>query len=167
MGNSIFWLLLAVILVIAEAVTVDLICIWFAAGAAAGMLASLLGLPDVVQAAAALIVSIATLAAVRPIAKKHFNQERVPTNADRLIGKEASVLEDIDSLQSTGLVSIEGQEWSAKSEDDRKRIPAGSIVEVVAISGVKLVVTEKIPDGKGQESQELEQSPVSMSDQEK
>ena len=82
-------------------------------------------------------------------------------------GKEASVLEDIDSLQSTGLVSVEGQEWSAKSEDDRKRIPAGSIVEVVAISGVKLVVTEKIPDGKGQESQELEQSPVSMSDQEK
>ena len=40
-------------------------------------------------------------------------------------------------------------------------------MEVVAISGVKLVVTEKIPDGKGQESQELEQSPVSMSDQEK
>lgn len=141
--------------------TVDLICIWFAAGAAAGLLASLLGLPATVQSAVALIVSIATLAAVRPIAKKHFNQGRVPTNADRLIGKEASVLEDIDSLQSTGLVSVEGQEWSARSADDKKRIPAGSIVEVSAISGVKLVVTEKIQTGKGPEQLGQEKSSAS------
>ena len=67
------------------------------------------------------------------------NRPQQPTNSDRVIGKEAIVLTEIDPCEGTGTVKVLGQIWSAVSDDDGV-IAAGERVTVCAITGVKLVV---------------------------
>ena len=62
----------------------------------------ILGFGMVVQVIVFIVVSLVLLIATRPIAVKFFNQERQKTNAESLIGQQALVLEDIDTLQSKG-----------------------------------------------------------------
>ena len=84
-------------------------------------------------------VSFLTLLLVRPLAQHYVNDRKVATNADRVIGREAVVTEDIDNIQGKGRVSISGADWTARAEDDRP-IPAGSTVRVLRIEGVKVIV---------------------------
>ena len=62
-----------------------------------------------------------------------------PTNADRYIGKTAVVVRSIDNDMAEGLVKVDNQKWTARSESGEK-IPQGTRVKVVAIEGVKLLV---------------------------
>ena len=84
-------------------------------------------------------MSLLCLAAVRPLAKKHLNSRVEPTNADRVIGAEAQVTEDIDNIHGKGAVVIRGMAWSARSHDGRP-IPADTMVRVLRIEGVKVFV---------------------------
>ena len=61
------------------------------------------------------------------------------TNADRIVGQRAVVILDIDNQAAQGQVRINGQVWTARSQD-AEPIPAGAQVEVVQISGVKAIV---------------------------
>ena len=79
----------------------------------------------------------------RPVAVKYFNKDRVKTNAESLVGKQAVVISEIDNLQGIGQVSVNGQEWSARTVEEGITLTEGSVVIVRAISGVKLMVEEK------------------------
>ncbi len=136
---KITWLVLLVAFAAAEAVTVGLTSIWFAAGALAALAAALLGGPLWVQITLFLAVSLLCLAAVRPLAKKHLNDRVEPTNADRVIGAQAQVTEDIDNIHGKGAVVIRGMTWSARSQDGGP-ITAGTMVRVLRIEGVKVFV---------------------------
>ena len=138
---QILWLVLLIIFAASEAVTVGLTSIWFAAGALVALLAALLGGPMWVQITLFLAVSLLCLGAVRPLAKQHLNDKVEPTNADRVIGRQAVVTEDIDNLKATGAVKIFGVLWSARGAEDTP-IPAGSTVIVKEIDGVKLIVSK-------------------------
>ena len=140
---KIMWLVLLVIFAASEAVTVGLTSIWFAAGALAALTAALLGGPLWIQLTLFLAVSLLCLLAVRPLAKRHLNDKVEPTNADRVIGAEAQVTQDIDNVHGKGTVVIRGMTWSARSEDGGA-IAAGAIVRVLRIEGVKVFV-ESIP----------------------
>ncbi len=61
------------------------------------------------------------------------------TNADALIGKTASVIEDIDNLNENGAVKVEGKVWTARNADGNSVIPSGKFVTVREIKGVKLM----------------------------
>jgi len=137
--EKIVWLVLLVLFAAGEAATVGLTSIWFAAGSLAALIAALLGGALWVQITLFLAVSLLCLAAVRPLARKHLNDKVVPTNADRVIGAEAQVTEDIDNIQGKGAVIIRGITWSARSEDD-SAIAAGTKVRVLRIEGVKVFV---------------------------
>ena len=89
-----------------------------------------------------LAVSIVLLVFTRPLAVKYFNKDRVRTNVESMIGRQAIVVSEIDNLQGIGQVTVGGQEWSARSEDDSKNLTVGPVVEVVAVNGVKLIVRE-------------------------
>lgn len=134
------WIVLLVIFVMVELLTMGLTTIWFAGGSMVGLVLALIGVPVWGQVIAALIVSIVLLLTTRPIAIKYFNKDRIRTNAESLIGHIGIVMTEIDNIQGVGLVNVGGQEWSARSDDDSKIIPAGSVVEILAISGVKLIV---------------------------
>ena len=136
---QIMWLVLLIIFAVSEAVTVGLTSIWFAAGALVALIAALLGGPLWVQITLFLAVSLLCLAAVRPLARRHLNSRVEPTNADRVIGAEAQVTEDIDNIHGKGAVVIRGMTWSARSQDGGP-ISAGTMVKVLRIEGVKVFV---------------------------
>lgn len=139
MSMSLFWLVAMVIFGVLEAVTVGLTSIWFALGALGALAAAAASAPVIVQIVVFLGVSFLTLLLVRPLAQHYVNDRRVATNADRVIGREAVVTEDIDNIQGRGRVSISGADWTARAEDDQP-IPAGSTVRVLRIEGVKVIV---------------------------
>lgn len=138
------WLVLLVLFSVAEALTVGLVSIWFAAGALAALLSTFFTDSAWVHIAVFLAVSAVSLAVVRPLTKKYTIPRRVATNADRAIGRTAVVTEDIDNLAARGAVSVAGQVWTARSEAGDP-IPAGETVTVLRIEGAKLLVA---PTGK-------------------
>lgn len=144
----IFWLVLLILTIVIEVLTMGLTSIWFAGGALVAVLAALLQAPVWLQIALFLVVSLVLLFFTRPIAVKYFNKDRVRTNVESLVGRQAIVTSEIDNLQGIGQVTVGSQEWSARSMDERQRIPVGSVVVVVSINGVKLIVR---PDEKMQD----------------
>lgn len=134
----IVWLVLMVAFLIAEASTVQLICIWFAAGSLSALLVGLLGAELWLQILVFFVVSIVLLASLWPVAKKRFNTKRVATNADALIGKICLVTEDIDPMEG-GRVKVGDVTWRAHCE---KEISAGTRVKILRIQGAKVIVEE-------------------------
>lgn len=152
MSMSLFWLIAMVLFGVLEAVTVGLTSIWFALGALGALAAAAASAPVIVQIVVFLGVSFLTLLLVRPLAQRFVNDRKVATNADRVIGREAVVTEDIDNIQGKGRVSISGADWTARTEDDRT-IPAGSKVQVLRIEGVKVIVAPAGAAGDPQQAQ--------------
>lgn len=139
--SSLLWLVVAIILGIIEASTLGLVTVWFAIGAVLAMFSALIGLPFGFQVAIFIISSAVLLYYTRPIAKNYLKIGSVKTNADRFIGQIGMVVQKIDVISGTGQVKVMGQIWSAKSADNQD-IEEDRKVEVLEISGVKLVVRE-------------------------
>ena len=135
-----FWLGLAVVLSIVEAVTAGLVTIWLVLGALAAWVCALAGLSFLFQLFVFLIVSYASLVITRPIVKKWLSHKTVKTNADRFVGQNGLVIEKIDAVEGTGQVKVGGQIWSAIPSDGDV-IELGTRVRINAITGVKLVVS--------------------------
>lgn len=133
------WLVVMVLFLMVEAATVGLVCIWFAVGALAALIAALLGAEIWLQIVLFLVVSAVALYFTRPLAKKYVNAKVEPTNADMVIGKECRVTEAIDNIAGTGAVYVDGKTWTARSESDEV-IPEGTLVTAKSIDGVKLIV---------------------------
>lgn len=143
LNMTMFWLVILVLLVVIELLTMGLTTVWFAGGALAATLASLIGLPLAIQIILFLLVSGLLLFFTRPIAVKYFNKDRVRTNAESLVGRQAIVISEIDNLQGIGQINVGGMEWSARTRDENITLPVGAVVIVLAIDGVKLIVEEK------------------------
>lgn len=141
--EGVIWLFIVVVMAIIEIITLGLTTIWFAGGALVAFVASLLGANLVVQIVLFIVVSVGLLALTRPLAVKFLNKDRQSTNVDSLIGKRAVVKQEIDNLNAQGMVSVNGQEWTARAYEE-KIIPEGATVEIMEISGVKLLVKETI-----------------------
>ncbi|OUN99205.1 nodulation protein NfeD [Pseudoflavonifractor sp. An44] len=136
---QIVWLALLIIFAVAEAATVGLTSVWFAIGSLGALVCALAGGNIWLQLGIFIVLSLVCLVALRPLAKKYLNNRVEPTNADRVIGQEARVTQDIDNIQGTGAVTIGGVTWTARSEHDTP-IPAGAMVRVLRIEGVKVMV---------------------------
>ena len=137
---AIIWLVLMVAFIIFEAVTVQLLSIWFAAGALAAMIVNLLGAEVWLQVVVFFTVSIVLLAVLWPMARRHVKAKVVATNADALVGRVCTVTEDIDPVEG-GRVKLGDLTWSARSEQGDV-IPAGALVKVQKIQGAKVLVEE-------------------------
>lgn len=138
-----FWLILLIICIGIELPTLGLTTIWFAGGALVAIFAAVVGAPIWLQAVIFIVVSLLLLFFTRPVAVKYFNKDRVKTNVESMVGRQAIVISEVDNLQGIGQVTVGGQEWSARSADDQVNIAVGAVVTVVAINGVKLVVREQ------------------------
>lgn len=138
----IVWLVILIVAIGIEVGTLGLTSIWFAGGALIAVIAAAFSLPIWLQILLFLVVSLLLMVFTRPVAVKYFNKDRVRTNVESMIGRQAIVISEIDNLQGIGQVTVGGQEWSARSEDDKKHMDVGTVVDVVAVSGVKLIVRE-------------------------
>lgn len=141
---SAIWLVLLVAFAVVEALTVGLVSVWFAAGALAALLCSFFTGNIWIQISLFLAVSLVALAILRPLARKYVLPTVVPTNADRVIGRQAVVTEEIDNRAETGAVKVLGTVWTARSTAG-ETIPSGRSVTVDRIEGVKLFVTSTVP----------------------
>lgn len=133
------WIAAVVVFGIAEAATAGLVSIWFVGGAGAALLAAVFGGPLWLQFVLFLGVSIALLAATRPLARRMLEKSITPTNADRVLAHTARVTETVDNLKPSGAVYIDGKTWTARSED-RTVLARDTLAEVVRMEGVKLFV---------------------------
>ncbi|MEG1778645.1 MAG: NfeD family protein [Oscillospiraceae bacterium] len=133
------WLALAVGLAIAEMVTIQLVAIWFATGAAVSIIPALMGMNIWIQLAVFTIVSCIMLIFTRPVVKMKLQTKIVHTNADSNIGKIGIVITDINPDNMTGRVAVSGLDWSARSEQ-LEFIPKGEQVIIKGIEGVTLIV---------------------------
>lgn len=133
------WLWLGVIAasLLIEFITTEFVSIWFVPGSVAGIVLALLDVSIVWQILAVTVVSFAFLIAFRPLAMKMLKKD-IKTNTDALIGKKAKLIGDITE-DNNGSVKFGDVVWTATSETP---ISAGAYVQVVSISGNKLIVKE-------------------------
>lgn len=142
MSLTIVWLAIMVVCLLVEISTMGLTTLWFAGGALLAALVSMVGGPLWLQILVFLVASIVLLIFTRPIAMKYFNKNRIKTNVDSIIGKQAIVTEAIDNIKGKGQIVADGMEWTARSVGD-VLIEEGSVVTIVEIKGVKAIVKEE------------------------
>jgi membrane protein implicated in regulation of membrane protease activity len=139
------WLIASGLLAAAETVSLALVLVMFAGGAAAAAITAALGGPVLLQFIVAIVATVALLGGVRPIAQRHLIQsDPAITGSDALVGMEAVVLTAVDG--NDGRVRLNGGEWSARSYDPEKSLPAGTVVRVVQIVGATAVVLPEESD---------------------
>ena len=137
-GAFIFWATIAVLSLIVEALTAELVSCWFAPSALVAMILSPFVKTFWIQLIVFLGLSILLLAVGRTLVKKKLDLRKANLNADSLIGKTGIVQEPINNISETGSVKISGLVWTARSATGEE-IPAGSVVVIREIQGVKLI----------------------------
>jgi Membrane protein implicated in regulation of membrane protease activity len=138
MSATLFWTIVLVIAIIVEAITIDLVSIWFALGALGALVSEALGASELIQGILFAAISIICIVASRPLAKKYLRGNITKTNLDRVIGKHCLVTEPI-TADSKGEVKVMGNLWSATSLNN-ENIEVGQYAEVVAIEGAHVIV---------------------------
>jgi membrane protein implicated in regulation of membrane protease activity len=134
------WLIFSGIFFIIEMCTVGFLVFWFAIGALIAMIASFFIDSIVAQATIFLISSTILLFATRPFVNKFTKSENdTKTNAFAIEGKKGKVIKDINPVEGSGQIKIDGEVWSAKSFDGTC-ISQDTEVIVEKIDGVKAIV---------------------------
>lgn len=136
------WLIAAGIFLIAEIITTGFLIFWLGIGSLLAMIASFITDNLFIQTTVFVISSVILIPLTKPLAKKYFDTGKsIVTNAYGIIGKTGIVTVDINTLEATGQIKVNGEVWSAKADAD---IPKGTKVKVLKIDGVKLIVTPMV-----------------------
>ncbi|MET9195335.1 NfeD family protein [Streptomyces olivaceus] len=135
----VWWLVAAAALGIPLVVTAMPEFGMFGVGAIAAAVTAGLGAGVVAPVLVFVIVSVALIAVVRPIAARHRAQQpHMASGVDALKGRQAVVLERVDG--SGGRIKLAGEVWSARALDTGRAFEAGEEVDVVEIDGATAVV---------------------------
>lgn len=134
------WLGVFVISIIVEALTAEIVSIFFAAGSVIALIISFIpGVTWWIELIVFVVISAATLLGLRPLVNKLLNKEKRLTNVDEMIGKKGVMIKGCDEL-NYGEIKVNGVIWTAVSEDEKIAINEKEVVEIVAVKGNKLVV---------------------------
>ncbi|HEY8644390.1 MAG TPA: NfeD family protein [Gaiellaceae bacterium] len=136
------WVLVAVALAVGEVLTPGLFFLGpvaLAAGAAAA--ADLLGAGTVGSLIVFIVCSVASLAFLRPVARRHIHLPAISrTGTDALVGRKAVVTRQVDG--AGGRIRVGGEEWSARSYLGDQVLVEGQTVDIVQIEGATALVAE-------------------------
>ena len=144
-----FWLIVAGLFFVGEIFTLGFLIFWFGIGALFAMIVSFFTTNIIIQTTVFLITSTIFILATKPLVKKFVDVKKTNTNVFSIIGKKALVIKDIDPIHSSGQIKLNGEVWSAETENG-EIIKEGSEVEVLKINGVKAIV--KLVDSEKVES---------------
>lgn len=143
----IIWLAIFALAVIIEASGPNLVSIWFAVGSLVSLIISFIpGVAWWIQVIVFVVLSVVSFIALRPIFKRFMKHNLFNTNIDSYTGKKGIVVEEI-TLLNPGSVKIGDVKWSAIPLDEKEKFNVNDVVEVVAISGNKLIV-KKVEEKK-------------------
>ena len=147
MEFAVYWLIALIVFLVIEAATLGLATIWFAGGALVALIVAMCGAGLGIQVASFLVVSLVLLIFTRPFAVRFLSKDTLKTNVDRVIGMEGVVTEEISNLAGTGKVSLGGNIWTARTENEGGTIPVDAVVAVLRVEGVKLIVKVNEKEG--------------------
>lgn len=128
------WLGIIVILSIIEAVTVELVSVWFIASAIVSLILQVLGLDFKLCFIVFVLLGIVLMITTRKYLLKLLQVKKTSTNIDRIIGMKALVTKDIKDV---GEVKVDGKIWTAVSDD---ALSAGDYAKILEINSTKLKV---------------------------
>ena len=135
------WFSVILLTVVIESQTADLVSIWFAPGAFVAMILAFcdvrIGIQLAVFVGVTILGLILAFTLIRPRMRSRNKVEK--TNAEAMEGKLALVEEDIDNAIPTGVVKINGQLWTARTENPADKPAKGDWVEVVRVEGAKII----------------------------
>ena len=134
------WLIAAGVFFIIEMATTGFLIFWLGIGALLAMIISFITDSIIIQTIVFVVSSCILIPLTKPLADKFVGEKSVPTNSYSLINKRGIVIVDINPIEAVGQVKVNGEIWSAKTEDG-KLVEKGTEVEVIKIDGVKLIVS--------------------------
>jgi membrane protein implicated in regulation of membrane protease activity len=138
---AVVWLVLAVVLAVAEGLTTTFVLVMFAAGALAAAGGAALGADLWLQVLLFAGVSVAALIGLRPMLRRRLDlQHRGGTaiGMEAIEGTEALVIEDID--ENRGQIKIDGEIWNARPFDAQQSFAKGTRVRVIEVKGATALV---------------------------
>ncbi|WP_327089124.1 NfeD family protein [Nonomuraea sp. NBC_01738] len=139
MDEWVIWIILAVVLGVAEIFTFTAALGILGVAALLGALTAVIGLPVPLQLLVFTLSSAAGLIVVRPFAMRHIRQPQLQRfGVEALVGKPAYVVSEVTGRD--GRVRIGGEEWSARAYDETLVIPEGATVDVIEIEGATALV---------------------------
>ena len=133
------WIIIAGVCLIGEILTSGFLIFWLSIGALIAMVVSFFVDNIIVQTAVFVISSAILIFATKPFVKKFAKTKDVKTNAYSIIGKNAIVTKDIDSINGKGQIKVDSETWSALGKDDMN-IEKGTEVKISKIDGVRAIV---------------------------
>jgi len=131
------WTIFAVVMGIGEIFTAGFFLLPFAIGAAAAAVLAWAGAAVLAQWLVFFGVSVFSLAYLRRFITRQDESEQPRVGANRWIGLDGIVIEDIDPAAGTGMVKVESEQWRAIAP---QAVPAGQKVVVTEVRGARLVV---------------------------
>lgn len=137
------WLVLAVVLGVAEAFTLTLAFALLSGAALVAAVAAGLGAPLLIQVLAFAVTGGVGLLAIRPVARRHLALPPSRDGSDALVGRQAVVTREITATH--GLIHLSGEDWSARPYDADLVIPVGVRVDVLEIEGAIALVHPRDP----------------------
>ena len=140
MDPWLLWLIAAGLFAAGEVVSTDLVLLMFAGGALGGLAVALLGGAVALQLVGFVIVSLALLVVVRPIAKKHLlaGTPQQLDGVDAVVGRTARVTQAVD--RHRGRIKLGADEWTARSQYDGEAFAIGEVVRILKVEGATAVV---------------------------
>jgi membrane protein implicated in regulation of membrane protease activity len=140
MDPWLLWLIAAGLFAAGEVVSTDLVLLMFAGGALGGLAVALLGGAVALQLVGFVIVSLALLVVVRPIAKKHLlaGTPQQLDGVDAVVGRTARVTQAVD--RHRGRIKLGADEWTARSQYDGEAFAIGEVVRILKVDGATAVV---------------------------
>ena len=141
-----FWVILSAGFIVGEVLTATFFLFPFGIGAAAAAIANgMFDASPVAQWVWFMAVAFPALMAVKMYMKVSGPKGDAPYVTDRFAGAVGIVEETVPGKGVAGMVRVNGEEWSAKTEGPAA-IPAGTQVDVVRMEGAHLIVRTHRPE---------------------
>ena len=134
-----FWIITIILLIVLEAISINLTSIWFVISGIVSLILSFFIDSFIIQFSVFVILGVILLITTKPLLKRFLKVNNEKTNLDRVVGMKGIVTSKIEPL-TVGEVKVDGKRWSAVSESV---IEEDEVVEILKIDGVKLIVKKE------------------------
>ena len=134
------WIAVIILAIIIEALTDQLISIWFVPAAMVATVLDFCSVDVIWQVLVFVLLSIVGIVLSKTLLSKYITRsDDAKTNIDAIVGEKCIVTEKIDNFAGCGQAKVKGQIWSARGVNEDDVFEVGEILNIVAIEGVKLI----------------------------
>ena len=134
------WIAVIILAIVIEALTDQLISIWFVPAAMVATIMDFCKVDIIWQVLVFVLISIAGIVVSKTLLSKYFvRSDNSKTNIEAIVGERCVVTEKIDNFAGCGQAKVKGQIWSARGVNENDVFEVGEVLDIVAIEGVKLI----------------------------